>query len=247
MHRQGPPEPALRMTGLDGQELLIATAAAMGVGVACGCVRLIGGPVETATSHPLVAIRAGEDDEGRPRTLSAPDDIGRMRDSTELLRANDFAALRTRLQQDGYLLIRGLLARSAVAAAREACTAFLSAEGLLRTDAPLDEAAIRPGGSGVLLAKYQDTLVALPEIRSVLESPRPFFDSLFGAPSATFPYKWLRAVATGEFTGAHVDSVYMGRGSRRLTTCWIPFGDIAVDQGTLLVCPKGTGANESLP
>ena len=59
-------------------------------------------------------------------------------------------------------------------------------------------------------------------------------------------YKWLRAVATGEFTGAHIDSVYMGRGSRQLTTCWIPFGDIPIEQGTLLVAPKGTGANESV-
>ncbi len=221
-------------------------AVAMGVGVACGCVRLASGLV-AASDSPLESVRAGEDDEGRPRTLSAPNDIGRMQDSTELLRRDDFAALRTRLQQDGYLLIRGLLPRSAVAMAREACTTFLSEEGLLRSDAPRDDAAVRPGGSGVLLAKYQDTLVSLPEIRSVLESPRPFFDSLFGEPSDTFPYKWLRAVATGEFTGAHIDSVYMGRGSRRLTTCWIPFGDISVEQGTLLVCPKGTGANESLP
>jgi hypothetical protein len=227
-------------------------AAAMGVGVACSCLRLLRSPDEVqeqSSSNALLleAVRAGEDDEGRPRTLSAPDDIGRMRDSTKLLRQNDFVALRTRLHQDGYLLIRGLLSRSAVVCAREACTAFLAAEGLLRTDAPLDDAAIRAGGSGVLLAKYQDTLVSLPQIRSVLESPRPFFDSLFGEPSDTFPYKWLRAVATSEFTGAHIDSVYMGRGSRRLTTCWIPFGDIPVEQGTLLVCPKGTGANESLP
>lgn len=226
------------------QQLLIA--AATGIGLACGCMRLTSG-ASGLDSKPLADIRAGEDDEGRPRFLSAPEQIGRMRDSTELLRRENFPALRTRMQQDGYLLIRGLLSRSAVAAARAACTTFLCAQGLLRPDAPQDDAAIRPGGSGVLLAKYQDTLVSLPEIRSVLESPRPFFDRLFDEPSDTFPYKWLRAVATGEFTGAHIDSVYMGRGSRRLTTCWIPFGDIGVEQGTLLVCPKGTGANESLP
>ena len=43
----------------------------------------------------------------------------------------------------------------------------------------------------------------------------------------------------------------MGRGSRRLTTCWIPFGDIPIEQGTLLVCPRGTaaapGPNERMP
>ena len=30
----------------------------------------------------------------------------------------------------------------------------------------------------------------------------------------------------------------MGRGSRRLTTCWIPFGDIPIEQGTLLVAKR---------
>ena len=29
----------------------------------------------------------------------------------------------------------------------------------------------------------------------------------------------------------------MGRGSPDLMTCWIPFGDIPVEQGTLMVCP----------
>jgi hypothetical protein len=59
------------------------------------------------------------------------------------------------------------------------------------------------------------------------------FERLFGEPARTFDYKWLRAVEPGQATGAHYDFVYMGRGSGRLHTCWVPFGDIPVERGTL--------------
>ena len=38
------------------------------------------------------------------------------------------------------------------------------------------------------------------------------------------------------FTGAHVDRVYMGRGTEELLTCWIPFGDNPVEMGTVVIC-----------
>ena len=47
-------------------------------------------------------------------------------------------------------------------------------------------------------------------------------------------YKWLRAVGDHEFTGLHIDRVFMGR-SARMLTAWIPLGNIPVDQGPLLV------------
>ena len=72
----------------------------------------------------------------------------------------------------------------------------------------------------------------------MLESPRLFelYERLFGGPARTFTYKWLRAVGNEEATGAHMDHVYMGRGSQRVMTCWVPFGDIPVGQGTLAIC-----------
>ena len=47
-------------------------------------------------------------------------------------------------------------------------------------------------------------------------------------------YKWLRAVGKLEFTGLHMDRVFMGRSSRMLTA-WIPLGDIPTAQGPILV------------
>ena len=48
-------------------------------------------------------------------------------------------------------------------------------------------------------------------------------------------YKWLRAVARGEFTGLHCDRVFLGRGSRALLTAWLPLGRVPTDRGSLLV------------
>ncbi len=51
----------------------------------------------------------------------------------------------------------------------------------------------------------------------------------------TSGYKWLRAVARGEFTGLHCDRVYLGRGSRALLTAWLPLGRVPTGRGSLLV------------
>ena len=47
-------------------------------------------------------------------------------------------------------------------------------------------------------------------------------------------YKWLRAVGDHEFTGLHMDTVFMGR-SPRMLTAWIPLGDVPIAQGPILV------------
>lgn len=50
----------------------------------------------------------------------------------------------------------------------------------------------------------------------------------------TAGFKWLRAVGDHEFTGVHVDRVFVG-GSTRLLTAWIPLGNVPVEAGSLLV------------
>ncbi len=42
----------------------------------------------------------------------------------------------------------------------------------------------------------------------------------------TTGYKWLRAVCKGEFTGVHTDKVFLGRGSPRVLTAWVPLGQV---------------------
>ena len=76
-----------------------------------------------------------------------------------------------------------------------------------------------------------------PHVKEVLEGSRPrdFFKNLLDAEPITFDFKWLRGVHKDTFTGAHVDNVYMGRGTAELFTMWTPIGDVSVDMGTLAV------------
>lgn len=47
--------------------------------------------------------------------------------------------------------------------------------------------------------------------------------------------KRLRAVHHSGFTGAHMDSVYMSRGTPKLVTMWTPFGDVGTAMGTIAI------------
>ncbi|KAL5035477.1 hypothetical protein RTP6_003164 [Batrachochytrium dendrobatidis] len=55
-------------------------------------------------------------------------------------------------------------------------------------------------------------------------------------PSAmTLPFKWLRAVGTGLYTGLHCDRVYVGHISQRQLTLWIPIGHVTSSMGSIVV------------
>lgn len=155
------------------------------------------------------------------------------------------AILHRRLADDGYLYLPGFLPATTVADGRRRILEALRHSGAIADDASDDSlcrsAGRAPGMMGV------DGLAAEAAIRQVLEHPRlfGFFEDLFGEPARTYPFKWLRAVGGGAFTGAHMDRVYMGRGSQRLHTVWIPFADLAPHDGVLAVCP-GSQRNPAL-
>ncbi|MCC2686794.1 MAG: phytanoyl-CoA dioxygenase [Paenibacillaceae bacterium] len=157
---------------------------------------------------------------------------------TELRSSNDIAdspqALRERMDEDGYILIRGFHDRLKVLAARAQILDKMNQKGLLDSAFPIDQAVIRSGAKGLDL---KGTNVDLPAYLDVVNSPSVmnFFDRYFGGPSLTYNYKWLRAVPTNAFTGAHYDIVYMGRGTQRVHTLWTPIGDIPVEMGTLAI------------
>lgn len=50
------------------------------------------------------------------------------------------------------------------------------------------------------------------------------------------PYKWLRAVGPGLFTGVHMDRVYFPDIDPLTHTCWIPLGDVPVGNGAMMIC-----------
>ena len=84
---------------------------------------------------------------------------------------------------------------------------------------------------------------------SLFQHPKMWalFAELFEVPEdqvATTWYKWLRAVPTNGFTGLHFDRVYMGQGSPRLLTLWLPLGDTPSVLGSLLVAPGSHSSSQ---
>lgn len=141
--------------------------------------------------------------------------LGDLTEHTAL--REDGEALRTALERDGYLFLRGLLDRDTVLAARERVLAF-------EADEP------RTMGNKAITHD--------PAVLAALESPALFAltGTLFGEDRIiTTDYKWLRTMRQGGGTGAHFDWVYMGRGSQRLVTTWLPLGDIPAEMGGLAI------------
>lgn len=159
--------------------------------------------------------------------------LGFLRDSNDLL--DDPAALRARIDDEGYLLIRGFHDVDMVLKARRALLEMAAAQGDVDTSRPPMDGVISPGRKpGPMRKDYTKH----PDFRALVESPRVmgFFERFLGGPPMTYDYKWLRFVATGGTSGAHYDVVYMGRGTRDLFTVWTPLGDVTYDMGPLCLC-----------
>lgn len=73
-----------------------------------------------------------------------------------------------------------------------------------------------------------------------------FYERLFGGPCRHYDYIWTRAVAPGRGTLPHCDLVYMGRGTHSVMTAWIPYGDVSIDLGGLMVLEKSHLQQERL-
>lgn len=169
------------------------------------------------------------------RTLEMGNDLHTLRESNDLL--GDVPALRQRMAEDGYLLMRGLIDREAVATARQRILEYAAEQQALTPGRPVLEGAMPRDARSVSMMGRKG-ISHDPAVLGALEHPAlfDFWSRYHDEPVLTFDYKWLRAVGHEEFTGAHYDIVYMGRGSDRLHSCWIPFGDIEVEQGTLAIC-----------
>ena len=170
-----------------------------------------------------------------PRKIDFPGpDVGSLQASQP---QDDLDVLRERMRKDGYLWLRELLPRETVLAARRVILDQMAARELLTPGTPVAEGVMPPNGRGLPMTGNKG-ISHHPALLSVMEHPAlfGFFETWFGEPALTFHFKWLRAVGNEAWTGAHMDTVYMGRGSKRLHTVWIPLGDIPVEQGTLAVC-----------
>lgn len=161
-----------------------------------------------------------------------PDTIDWLLDSSEAI--DDIPELHRRMNEHGYLYMRGLLNRDWVMDARRSICEKI-ADMLLDPDAPLIDAVWNRKTLGAFKPEFA---TGNPVIERLLYTGEmiEFYNRFFGKPAAHYDFTWLRSVAPGPGTSSHCDVVYMGRGERQqLFTTWTPLGDIDFAQGGLMV------------
>ncbi len=157
----------------------------------------------------------------------ADDKVGLLRDSRDAM--DDVAELHRRFDTDGYLYIKGGLDRDEVLAARQSLVDGLAEAGVLDESHPRMDGVCKPGSGYVFKPELTNNN---PKIQNLLYSGRlpDFYTKFFGENIRHYDFTWLRAIGPGKGTNPHCDLPYMGRGTHRHMTCWLPYGDISFTQ-----------------
>ena len=160
------------------------------------------------------------------------DKVGLLRDSSDA--SNDMPELRKRLDDDGYLYMKGYLDRDQVLEARASITSHLAAAELLDLNSPEIDAVCKPDVKVQFMPEVADKS---EEAQKLLYSGRlvEFYRRFFGEDIRHYDFTWLRAMGPGKGTNPHSDLPYMGRGTHKHMTCWLPYGDVSYQLGGLMV------------
>ncbi|MEM8954797.1 MAG: phytanoyl-CoA dioxygenase family protein [Verrucomicrobiota bacterium] len=164
--------------------------------------------------------------------------FGELRASNDLL--GDATALLSRINEEGYLLFRGLIDREEVLAARrEILLKYATVGEIDSINHPLMDAI-----------QSEDTAIDKVNLRAFSESVRTgvayenvvlnrrlmsFLADLLGEDVRAFDFRWPRFVRPGEGCGFHYDGPYMNRGTHKIFTTWIPLGDVKREEGGLIL------------
>jgi len=167
-----------------------------------------------------------------------PDELcGWLVDSTDLL--SNVEALRDRLHRDGYLFVRGLIDAEEVLAARREVFRRLAEVGEIKepSEAGLWTRSSRRRQQVPDLGQFWQSVSEGPCLRRVTHGDivRRHVSSLLGEEAQPHDYMWLRPWPPGRSTGLHYDHPFFSVGSQRVHTVWIPFGEVAIEDGPLAV------------
>ncbi len=162
--------------------------------------------------------------------------FGEMRRSDDI--ADDYPALRERMNEDGYLFIPGYLERDNVIKARRSILEHIEKGGFLDPSHPLMDAVSKDGTP--VPSMMSEMARPGTKLYDLLYEGRimDFYKGFLGGTVRHFDFTWVRAVEPNVGTPAHCDIVYMGRGTKKLYTCWIPLGDVTHELGGLMILEK---------
>lgn len=163
----------------------------------------------------------------------SPESFGELECSAPLLA--DPEALRRRMEENGYLFVRGFFAREDVLAARRTVVERMDAKGWLEPGTDPMDGVLRSGVNPKFAPELGENN---EELLSILYNGRimDFYRAFFGEAVLHFDFTWFRTVGLGFGARPHCDVVYMGRGTRdRLFTAWVPIGDVPLELGGLML------------
>lgn len=165
---------------------------------------------------------------------TSPESFGWLLDSNDA--KHDPEELRRRMERDGYLFLPGFFEREDVRAVRLKICDVLAAENLLDPSYPVDQARVVEGAEMYFRPDIANG-PAKPILDKVIYGERimGFYSQFLGGPAAHYDFTWLRTIAPGLGTYPHCDVVYMGRGTHDVYTAWVPFGDVPLEVGGLIV------------
>ena len=169
---------------------------------------------------------------------SVPSDIlGEFRDSTSLMA--DSEALQTRMAEDGYVFLRGVVGASAIAMARHEVFSRLADVSEI-AEPPVDgiftgrsDRAERYPDRG----KFWQSVSEGPALRRVTHGPEIHYvlETLFGEPARGYDFIFLRPGVVGRFTFLHYDLPFFSRGTKNVVTAWTAIGSVPTIEGSLFV------------
>jgi len=163
--------------------------------------------------------------------------MGELTDSAALL--GEPQLLRKRLQEDGYLFLKGVLPPDAVRAARHEVLQRLVQVGEIAepADAGIATGTSRRAELEPDLGGFWKSVSETPVLRNVSHGSAigAILSLLFAEPARPQDYMFLRAAVPGRATGLHFDYPFFTRAHDQVATVWLPLGDVPVSDGPLVV------------
>ena len=163
--------------------------------------------------------------------------LGELLDSTSQGgRPNE---LRERLAADGYVLLRGVVDRETVLAARAEVFERLAQVGEIKQPA-IDGIATGTSRRRELagdLGEFWRSVCSGRALRQATHGRqmRTVMSLLMGEPAQPHDYMFLRPGRPGLSTRLHYDLPFFARGSNRVYTAWLALGDIPLTDGPLMI------------
>jgi len=167
--------------------------------------------------------------------------LGELRDSSDVLEDGD--ALRQRMNEEGYLFLRGFLDKNIVRSAREEILLKYAIIGEVDTNHALDEAVYSEQSAllEVNLRAFAQSVRDGSCYKKVVLSERllRLHERLLGGKVRPFDFRWPRFARPGEGCGVHCDGPYLTRGTDHIFSSWIPLGHVTRIEGALMILERG--------